>query len=102
MKKRRKSESTWFISLYVVYCVLSQFFLVVVRLISIDETFESLPSSLVTLSVPIVMFVIFAFFINLFRTISAVSTAVLIALPLAFKMTSFEPLPLNWVMTAMT
>ena len=72
------------------------------RFISIDETFDSLPSSLTTVSVPVMMFFIVAFWINLFRTISAVSTAVLIDLPRAFRMTFVELLLLNWVTTART
>ena len=91
-------------SLYeVVYSGMRSYvFFVAVRVISIDETCESLPCSLVTCSVPMVISVTFAFLINRCRTISAVSTAVLIDLPRAFIITVFELAPLNWVTTAMT
>jgi len=62
------------------------FFLV--KHISIEDTLDVLPSSFVIDSVPIFISLIFASVTNLFLVISAASTALLIALPLAFITTS--------------
>ena len=72
-----------------------------VRDISMDETFEVRPSSLVIDSVPMRISLIFASWTNRFRVISAASTALLIARPRALMTTSLDPL-LNWVTTAST
>ena len=66
-----------------------------------EDTFEVLPSSFVTDSVPIVMSLILQSVANRFLVISAASTALLIARPRALMMTSFEPL-LNCVTIAST
>ena len=72
-----------------------------VNAISIDETFEVRPSSLVIDSVPMRISLIFASWTNRFLVISAASTALLIALPRALMTTSVDPL-LNCVTTART
>ena len=69
--------------------------------ISMDETFEVRPSSLVIDSVPMRISLIFASWTNRFLVISAASTALLIARPRALMTTSVDPL-LNWVTTART
>ena len=62
----------------------------IAKLISIEETFDFLPSSLVTASVPISICLTSAFVKNRLCVISAASTALLIAFPLAFITTSVK------------
>ena len=73
------------------------------RHISIVETFLGLPPSFgVISSVPMAMVWTLASLKNRLRTISATSTAVLIARPRAFNVTSDVSPMLKPVMTAMT
>jgi len=74
------------------------------KVISIVDTFLFLlsPSLGGISSVPIVILLTFNSFINLCLTISAASTAVVIACPLAFKVTSPALDPVKLVITAKT
>ncbi len=73
------------------------------RPISIVETFLGFPPSRgVICSVPIEILWTLASLKNLLRMISATSTAVLMARPRAFRITSFVSAKLKAVMTAIT
>ena len=75
-----------------------------VKVISIVDTFLVLlsPSLGGISSVPIVIFPTFSSFMNLRLVISATSTAVVIACPLAFKVTFLALDPVKLVITAKT
>ena len=66
-------------------------YFVLATVISIVETFDLRPSSLVTSSVPRSIFLTSTSFTNDRRSNSIVSTALLMARPLALTVTSFPP-----------